>query len=62
MNIRDITAKLNISTYTPQSAWEKIRALPTSAELVVTLIQKELEPPPDKTEEAAKSDKIDIIT
>jgi hypothetical protein len=62
MNISDITANLNISTYTPQSAWEKMRALPTSAELMVTLIQKRVEKPPDKSAEAAKTDKVDIVT
>jgi hypothetical protein len=62
VNINDITANLNISNYTPQSAWEKIRALPTSAEFMATLMQKELEKPPGKTAEAAKSDKVDIIT
>jgi hypothetical protein len=62
MNIRDITANLNISTYTPHSAWDKMKALPTSAELMIILIQKNLETSPGKTAEATKSDKVDIIT
>jgi hypothetical protein len=62
MNISDITSNLEIRTYTPQSAGEKIRALPTSGELVIILIQKSLEKPTDKTAEAVKSDKVDIIT
>ena len=62
MNISDITANLNISTYTQPSAWDKIKSLPTSAELMVILMQKDLENPPGKTAEAAKSNKVDIIT
>ncbi len=62
MNINDITANLNIRSNTLPSAGEKIRALPTSAELMVILMQKSLEKPTDKTAEAVKSDKVDIIT
>jgi hypothetical protein len=64
MNINDITANLNIDmrTYTLQSAGEKNRPMPTSAELMVILIHKSLENLPDKTAEAEKSNKVDIIT
>jgi hypothetical protein len=60
MNIKDVTANLDLRIYTPPSAWEKMRTLPTSAELIVTLIEDNFENPPDKT--AATSNKIDIIT
>jgi hypothetical protein len=53
-NISDITANLNIRSYTLLSAVEKIRALPTSAELVVTLMQKSIEKPLGKTAEEKK--------
>jgi hypothetical protein len=64
MNISDITANLNIDLrkYTLQPAGEKNRPIPTSAELMVILIAKSLENTNDKTAEAEKSNKVDIIT
>jgi len=62
MNISDITANQNISTYTPHSALDKRTVLPSSAELMVILILKDIESHPGKTNEATKSNKVDIIT
>lgn len=63
MNISDITATLNLDPKisTLQTAGEKIRPLPTSAELMVILIEKSLEQTPDKEVETGKSSKVDII-
>lgn len=61
MNIHDIAANLDISSNTHQSSWDKIRTLPTSAELMITLIQNNLENAPGNATEARKSDKVDII-
>jgi hypothetical protein len=62
MKINDITANPNINFYTPQSTRASMKSLPSSSELMVYLILQSLEKPSGKAAEAAKSDKVNIIT